>query len=94
MVEVEMRKNGDLIFITGLKAEPRVFDFEVGKEVDSVIVADKEVALGELALLKDIIFAQYSDRAVKRLRRILKLSSDTGIDELGRTVVKRWKKAV
>ncbi len=94
MEEVEMKNEGALIFITGLKVEPRVFDFKVGKDVDSVIVADKDVALGELAILDDFLFAPYSDRAVKRLRRILKLQRDTGIDEMERNVVKRWKKAV
>jgi hypothetical protein len=91
MEEVEMKQKGDLIFITGLKVEPRVFDFGVGKDIDSIIVADEKVALGELALKNGGIFAPYSDRSLKRLRRLLKLSPDSSISEITKKIGEIWE---
>ncbi|MFQ5800144.1 MAG: hypothetical protein ACE5HH_00290 [Candidatus Hydrothermarchaeales archaeon] len=93
MDEVMMKENGKIIFVTGLKAEPRVFDFEVGRDVDSVVVADKDIALGELALGEGYILAPYSEKAAKRLRRLLELSPDASIDKVTKRVEKAWEAA-
>jgi hypothetical protein len=93
MEEVEMKQKGKIMFITGLKVEPRVFDFAVGKDVDSIIVADEKVALGEFALKNGGIFAPYSERSLKRLRRLLKLSPDSSNDEIRKKIWENWEAA-
>jgi hypothetical protein len=92
MDEVDMREKGNLIFITGLKAEPRVFDFKVKRDVDSIIVADHKQALGELALGEKLIFAPYSDKALKRLGRLLKTPSQD-LSEVTKKIVEVWERA-
>jgi|GEM_PF-2444193 len=74
LMDVEIKQKGELVFIHGLKAEPRVFDFKVNEKESVAVIADREIALGELALKKKI-FASYSEKALKRLRRHLKLAN-------------------
>lgn len=93
MEEVAMKQNERLIFITGLKSEPRVFDFEVEKTFDSVIVADKDVALGEIALKDEGVFAPYSEKAIKRLARLLGLPQGTDIKRISKKVIESWEQA-
>lgn len=81
--DLEVKQNGSLVFISGLKAEPRVFDFKVNEKETVVVIADKEVALGEVALKKKL-FAGYSERALKRLRRHLKLANATEAEIAGK----------
>jgi len=87
--DVEVRQNGSLVFISGLKAEPRVFDFKVNEKESVVVIADREIALGELALKKKI-FASYSEKALKRLRRHLKSANATEA-EIARALLKIMK---
>jgi hypothetical protein len=93
MEDLAMKQNGKLLFITGLKVEPRVFDFNLGKNVDTIIVADDEMALGELAKPKDYIFAPYSDKAMRRIRRLLRLSKETSVKEVTEKVSQSWEKS-
>jgi hypothetical protein len=93
MDDVGMKENGKLIFITGLKTEPRVFDFEVSKDAESIVVADRDIALGELAIGDKYIFAPYSDKAAKRLRRLLEISSDSTISEMTEKISEAWEAA-
>jgi hypothetical protein len=70
--DLGLRYKGDLVFITGLKAEPRVFDFKVEKGLEAVVVGDRSTALGELAMSEGgWIFAPYSPRVRRRLLRLL-----------------------
>jgi len=93
MEEVEMKEDGELVFITGLKTEPRVFDFKVTKDIQSVIVANGDVALGELALETPLIFASYSDKASKRLCRLLGLTQGSSPAEVTERIFKKWERA-
>ncbi len=93
MEELSMKEEEGLIFITGLKAEPRVFDFKINRDIDSVIVCEKDYPLGELANSKGHIFAAYSEKARKRLCRKLGLPIDTQESKLAEEVAAKWKTA-
>jgi hypothetical protein len=69
MEKVNMKRSGDLIFLSRLKVEPRVFDFKLDRGLDAVVVADDEVALGELVKNDKYFYASYSPKAKKRLCR-------------------------
>ncbi|RMF89891.1 MAG: hypothetical protein D6733_05295 [Methanobacteriota archaeon] len=92
MEEVGMKEKDGLVFITGLSTEPRVFDFKVDRSVESVVVADGEVVLGELALGEKPLFAPYSERSKKRLQRLLGLQEADGKMILEK-VVAAWEQA-
>lgn len=79
--ELRISESDGLFFISGLEVEPRVFNFEV-TEGEAVIVADAELALGELVNTgKGYAFASYSPRARLRLCRLLKLEDCDGVTE-------------
>lgn len=91
MDEVGMKEKGGLIFITGLKAEPRVFEFKVGRDVDVVVVCDEKDVLGELSLAPPGVLAPYSNKTMKRMCRLLGLPLDSDIESITAEVVKLWK---
>ncbi len=93
MDEVGMKENGGLIFITGLKAEPRVFDFKVGRGVDVVVVCDERDVLAELSVGRENVLAPYSDKTRKRMCRLLGLPLDSSVDDITAEVVEVWKSA-
>jgi hypothetical protein len=93
MDNLQMKKNGDIVFITGLKAEPRVYDFKVSKDVDSIIVADDEIALGELAITEEPIFEPYSEKAMKRLHRLLNLAPNIDKTLITKKILEKWRAA-
>ncbi len=79
--ELEVREKDGLFFILGLEVEPRVFNFEV-TQGEAVIVADAELALGELVKTgKGYAFASYSKRAKLRLCRLLRLGDCNDVPE-------------
>jgi hypothetical protein len=95
MEKVSMKQSGNLIFLSRLKVEPRVFDFELERGLDAVIVADESVALGELVKNDKYLYAPYSPKATKRLCRHLK-EPDCGElskDKLAEKVGVAWEKA-
>ena len=69
--DVTMRKGNGLIFIRGLKVEPRVFDFKVDRNKDATVVADEKDALGELVKASTYIYAPYNPKTHRRVCRIL-----------------------
>ena len=85
-----MKQKDGLIFITGLKAEPRVFDFNVDKESAVVIVADEKNALGELALTKQPVFAPYSNKALRTVKRFTGLSLESDPGAVSEKISKLW----
>ncbi len=95
MEKVDMMQSGNLIFLSRLKVEPRVFDYKLERELDAVIVADDEVALGELVKNDIYIYAPYSPKTRKRLCRHLKEPDceEWTKDELAVEVGKAWEKA-
>jgi hypothetical protein len=79
--ELEVKENDGLFFILGLEVEPRVFNFEV-TQGEATIVADAEMALGELVKTNEgYAFASYSKRAKLRLCRLLKLGDCNNMPE-------------
>jgi hypothetical protein len=96
MEEVSMKKCDNLIFLSGLKVEPRVFDFKLNRELEAIIVVDDDIALGELARGERYIYASYSPKAMKRLCRYLGYNSECGEwDEkaLAEKIGKMWEAA-
>ncbi|MFQ6136575.1 MAG: hypothetical protein ACE5PM_05300 [Candidatus Hydrothermarchaeales archaeon] len=89
--DVSMKRSNNLIFLTGLEVEPRVFDFKLKRGLESIIVIDEDVALGELAKADRYIFAPYSEKAVKRLCRHLGCDPEIRIDDLTERVVEEWE---
>lgn len=89
--EVSMKRSEKLIFLTGLKAEPRIFDFKLERDLDSIIVADEEIALGELVKNKEYMFALYSKKAIKRLCRILGCESEREINSIKDKIIGEWE---
>lgn len=71
MEKVWMKRSDNLLFLSGLKVEPRVFDFQLDRDADAIIVVDDAVALGELVKDGRYIYAPYSPKATKRLCRHL-----------------------
>lgn len=73
--KLRVKKRERLVFVEGLEVEPRVF----GSSVESgkaIVVGDETSALGELAYTeKGIIFAPYSERAKRKLSRLLGLKN-------------------
>ncbi len=95
MEKVKMKQSGKLFFLYRLKVEPRVFDFTLDRELDAIVVADAEVALGELVKNEGYFYASYSPKALKRLCRHLG-EPDCGEwnkDELAEKVGRVWEKA-
>ncbi|MBU2559887.1 hypothetical protein KKA03_03240 [archaeon] len=95
MEKVTMKQSGNLIFMSRLKVEPRVFDFTLERGLDAIIVADSEVALGELVKNDEYIYATYSPKATKRMCRHLG-ESDCGEwskSEMAEQVGKEWESA-
>jgi hypothetical protein len=95
MEKVKMKHMGMLFFLYGLKVEPRVFDFELERGLDAIVVADSEVALGELVKNDKYFYASYSPKATKRLCRHLG-GPDCGEwskDEMAAKVGELWGKA-
>lgn len=93
MRDVSMKRSKNLIFLTGLNVEPRVFDFKLKREQESIIVADENEALGELAKGRGYIFAPYSDKAVKKLCRILGCEEKKDINYLKDIIVSEWEES-
>ncbi|MFQ5887806.1 MAG: hypothetical protein ACE5HY_03825, partial [Candidatus Hydrothermarchaeales archaeon] len=89
--DVSMKRSENLIFLTGLKVEPRVFDFKLERDLESIIVADEDVALGELAKDGQYIFAPYSKKAIKRLCQILGCEPEKDINYLTERIVAEWE---
>jgi ribosomal protein S27AE len=90
MQDLEVKRSNGLIFLTGLKAEPRVFDFKVDRGEDVVIVADENTALGELVIGGRYLYAPYSDKALKILCRHLR-EDNCDISTVTEKVVKIWE---
>ena len=65
-----------MLFIHGLKVEPRVFDFNVDRNKDAIVVADEKDALGELVKANTYIYAPYSSKVHKKVCRILGCETD------------------
>jgi len=94
--DVTMMKGDGLIFIQGLKVEPRVFDFKVDRNEDAIVVADEEDALGELVKASAYIYAAYTPKTHRRMCRILGCKADC-IDKckpdcLSKKVGELWEK--
>jgi len=89
--DLDVKKNGELFFFSGLKVEPRVFDFKVDRSIDAVIVAYKNDVLGELAKTDGYIYAPYSRKALNTLCRYLKEKCDIGI--VTKKVAELWERA-
>jgi hypothetical protein len=92
MQDLGIRRSNGLIFLTGLKVEPRVFDFKVDRGVDAVIVANEKTALGELVKTDRYIYAPYSKKALKVLCRHLK-EDKCDISRVTEKVAERWEKS-
>lgn len=95
MDKVKMKQAGKLFFLYRLKVEPRVFDFELERGLDAIVVADDDIALGELVKNDKYFYAPYSPKATKRLCRHMK-EPDCGKlskDELAEHVGRAWEKA-
>lgn len=93
MQELGLKYNGGLVFITGMKVEPRVFDFNVDKDLEAVVVGDRTTVLGELVKTGGgYLFAPYSPRMRRRLLRVL---GEKRLDELALSekVGKEYEKA-
>ncbi len=89
--EIVGKRTSRLIFISGLRIDPRVFDFEIGDVGEAVVVADLDIALGELAVRDgEYRFAPYSERAETRLMDLLG-ARDEG--ELASKIAREWRKA-
>jgi hypothetical protein len=95
MERVSMKRAGDLLFLSGLKVEPRVFDFKLDRELDAIVVADDEVAFGELARNDRYVYASYSPKALKRLCRHLGEPdcAEWNEDALAEEIGKMWESA-
>jgi len=74
--DVTMMKGDGLIFIQGLKVEPRVFDFKVDRDKDAIVVVDEKEALGELVKASVYIYAAYNPKTHRRMCRILGCKAD------------------
>jgi len=93
MDEVSLSEGDGLLFITGLKAEPRVFEYRVERDAEAVIVADEAGALGELAPEKRL-FAPYSEKAMRRIKRLLRLPESAESEEVAEEVAERWERTL
>ncbi|MEE8167838.1 MAG: hypothetical protein V3T58_03065 [Candidatus Hydrothermarchaeales archaeon] len=93
--EVGAKRFDGILFITGLKLDPRVFEFGIeGNEKEAVVVVDDKNALGELAEDGNgkYVFAPYSEKTEKRLKELLnkaKIEEESLVDG----VVAAWRKA-
>ncbi len=89
--EIAAKRTNRLIFISGLRIDPRVFDFEIEGEGEAIVVADVDIALGELAVVNgEYHFAPYSERAEVRLKDLLGIVEE---GELASKVALEWRKA-
>jgi len=93
MSEIKMKENGDLIFLTGLKVEPRVFDFKLSRELDAIVVADETASLGELAKTDKYVYAPYSQKALKRVCMHTRLEQGSSLEQLAEKVGEAWEAA-
>lgn len=92
MEKVSMKRSGNLFFLSGLKVEPRVFDFTLDREQESIVVVDDDVALGELVKNERYIYAPYSPKALKRLYRHLECA-EWNENVLAEKIGKTWEAA-
>lgn len=94
MEKVSMKQSDSLFFLSGLKVEPRVFDFRLDRELEAVVVVDDDIALGELAKTDRYIYAPYSPKATKRLCRHLEyLEGVENEKALAEKIGKTWEAA-
>ncbi len=71
--KLRVKKREGLVFVEGLEVEPRVFGFSV-EDGKAIVVGDETSALGELAYTQEgVKFAPYSERAKRKLIRLLGL---------------------
>lgn len=95
--DVSMKQVDGLTFITGLKVEPRVFEFGVDRSKDAIVISSEDVALGELAKTDTYVYASYNPKAKKKICRVLgcenacidKCKSDCLAEKVGEA----WEKA-
>jgi hypothetical protein len=87
MKDLKVKRSGDIIFLTGLSIEPRVFDFKI-RDGEVVVVADETHALGELAL-RGYVYSPYSEKKLKTICR--RLNCDP--KEVAMKLAEKWKRA-
>ncbi len=95
LTEVEAKRFDKMIFITGLKLDPRVFEFKIESddEKDALVVVDEKIALGELVENGEgHLFAPYSWKAEKRINSLLEKSHIEGGSTAERVAI-AWGKA-
>ncbi len=91
--EVGAKRFDGILFITGLKLDPRVFEFKIeGSDKEAVVLADEKNALGEFVEDGRHIFAPYSWKTEKRVNELLDKAGLKGGSTADRVAI-AWRQA-